>query len=606
MKSKAFHLTIAAAAAAALVAACGGGSSDGGTPAASTPAGIVLSGTAATGLALASAPVTAKCATGTATATTNANGVYTMTVEGGALPCLLEVTATVNGNAVTLHSVAEAGTTSGSSTAATANVTPLTELIVASLLGKLPADAFASFAGTTITAKQVSDAAAAVLAAVKDATGVDLGSVDPFKGTLVAATTSSPTGGNAYDKALDTLATKISVQSLPLFTTQIVNAGSSGGTSALSQALSSAPGCPSAVSGRYRAVGLTGSVILGTFDFKNMSVQFDGHTASAPIAQNPNQACDFSIGTAQFSESADNRFAIGTQGAGAFRGAFFLDSSDIVNGYLFPVQQNTPDFAAAATASPWLVAQTGIATDETPQRVNRLSQLTFKADGTDKTKASLSTCDYDNAALWVGSCTADNGVDNVAATSNGVELRQGSIARARLWSFRSPSGSATLYGTTRVDPNTTTTEMTSLIATRQTKLALPTVGGTSRSLTVTTGGSSSGPAILVPNAPTMSAFTTDTVDANADSYSRSGNNAGTTVTNEVWLNNKPQNGVRVAQVTAPAVQNRIQMPVLGAGLTISLRPTTTNSGFTQSISVAMPTTTPTGGTAPAPTAIQVQ
>ena len=85
-----------------------------------------LSGTAATGLALASAQVDIKCATGTGSATTNASGAYTASISGAVLPCIIRVTGAAGGAAIVLHSVAEAGTTADSVTTATANVTPLT------------------------------------------------------------------------------------------------------------------------------------------------------------------------------------------------------------------------------------------------------------------------------------------------------------------------------------------------------------------------------------------------------------------------------------------------------------------------------------------------
>ena len=68
-----------------LLAACGGGSS--GEPPA---AGLTLKGTAATGAAMSGATVTAKCATGTQTGIAGTSGAFTLVVEGGALPCLLE------------------------------------------------------------------------------------------------------------------------------------------------------------------------------------------------------------------------------------------------------------------------------------------------------------------------------------------------------------------------------------------------------------------------------------------------------------------------------------------------------------------------------------
>lgn len=590
MKFNRFQLTLAAVASAALVASCGGGGGGGdATPAAS---GVVISGTAATGAALASAPVGVRCATGSGTATTDAAGTYSVTVTGGVLPCLIEVTGTVNGNTVALHSVAEAGTATGATTTARANVTTVSELIVASLLGRLPSEAFQALGTptapsvpaifTAITPTNLATAIGAIRTKLKDDFQIDLGtSTDPLKAAFTAASGSRP--GDDFDKLLDKIGEKITPTAVALLAGQVA--------ADPTQSLATAPGCPAAVSGRYRALGLTGNVIVGKFDFKAMNVKFEGHEVSASIAQNPQQACDFSIGSSTFDATSQNRFAIGTQGAGSFRGNFFLDNSDTVTGYLFPVQNNTPDFAAAASAGPWLLSQSGLATDENPQRVNWLSQLTFTSDG------KVSVCDYADGT-WAGAC-ANSGpnVDTAVATSNGVELRQGSLARARFWSFRSPAGSATLYGTTRVNPAVTTAEMTSFIMTRQTALAAPAVGVASRVLTFTTTGTGTSALGLPTSAPTTSVYTTDSVDTAAGKFVRSGNNNGTPVTGEVLLLNKPQNGLRVFESSA----SRVQLPILGAGLTLTLRPTSTTSGFSHSISVSMPTTTPTGASAPAPT-----
>jgi hypothetical protein len=64
----------------ALLGACGGGSSD--QPAAG-PTPLALTGVAATGAAIAGQTVEAKCSTGTGTATSNADGSYTISVDGG-------------------------------------------------------------------------------------------------------------------------------------------------------------------------------------------------------------------------------------------------------------------------------------------------------------------------------------------------------------------------------------------------------------------------------------------------------------------------------------------------------------------------------------------
>ncbi|KVK81285.1 hypothetical protein [Burkholderia cepacia] len=85
---------------------------------------VALSGTAATGDALASAQVTVSCVTGSATTLTDGGGNYRVTVNA-ALPCVITVTS----GSTSLHSLAYAG--------GTFNTTPETELMLAYLAAQL-------------------------------------------------------------------------------------------------------------------------------------------------------------------------------------------------------------------------------------------------------------------------------------------------------------------------------------------------------------------------------------------------------------------------------------------------------------------------------------
>ena len=110
--------------------AAGGG--DGGS------ATISLSGTAAAGAAIAGGTVEARCATGSGNAATQADGRYALDIDGGELPCSLSVTSA--DGATVLHSAA-----AGSGRSARANLTPATELAMAQLHGRNPAEAHAAF-----------------------------------------------------------------------------------------------------------------------------------------------------------------------------------------------------------------------------------------------------------------------------------------------------------------------------------------------------------------------------------------------------------------------------------------------------------------------------
>jgi hypothetical protein len=85
---------------------------------------VALTGTAATGRALANATVTINCAQGSTSVTADANGNYHATF-GAAMPCLIAATSAGS----TLHSTAFAG--------GTYNITPETDLLLSYLAAQL-------------------------------------------------------------------------------------------------------------------------------------------------------------------------------------------------------------------------------------------------------------------------------------------------------------------------------------------------------------------------------------------------------------------------------------------------------------------------------------
>ena len=168
----------------ATLAACGGGGSD--SPA--TPSSVTIAGTAAKGAALAGAAVSIKCAAGTGTATTGSDGKYSVAITGANLPCALKVVGTEGS---VFHSVV-AGT--GSTGTFAANLTPLTEMLVAKLAGTSPGAFFNGFAsGTAVTSASLADAIAYVKSALAGAT--DLTGVNPATDAL--------TVGDAHDQKID-------------------------------------------------------------------------------------------------------------------------------------------------------------------------------------------------------------------------------------------------------------------------------------------------------------------------------------------------------------------------------------------------------------------
>jgi len=249
---------LTAISAAVLLSACGGGGG-GGTTVTPPPVvpNLVLTGTAATGAALAGATVDAKCAPGSGTATTGTDGSFTITIPAGALPCVLRATS----GAVVLHSAA---TTGGA--APRANITPVTELAVARHAGELPAAYYAAFDGAraaALTDAAVQAAATATVDTLK-AGGVDFNlGVNVLNGPLVAK--NGAVVGDAYDQRLDALKAAIAAAGVTLAElSQAVASGSPAAPVANRSDVASlpadlllapaAPNCPSLRSGRYRII----------------------------------------------------------------------------------------------------------------------------------------------------------------------------------------------------------------------------------------------------------------------------------------------------------------------------------------------------------------
>jgi hypothetical protein len=197
--------------------ACGGGGGDAAAPDAPISNSLTVTGTTATGLAISGATVTGKCKVGTGTATTLANGTFTLTVTDGQLPCVLQVTNPADGTK--LHTLVL-----GTSSTAIANITPLTEMTTARVLGSEPNVFFAAFDAATVTQKVTTTNIATAQTEIDLVfTGtIDTTIIGDFITTpLVAATQGSPTSGDAQDKLLDALKLKLTTAQLGTVTTAL-------------------------------------------------------------------------------------------------------------------------------------------------------------------------------------------------------------------------------------------------------------------------------------------------------------------------------------------------------------------------------------------------
>jgi hypothetical protein len=230
-----------------MLVACGGGGSSP-EPVVSPPvtSSVVLEGSAATGAAIAGAMVRAQCASGSGSATTANDGRFTISIQGGSLPCVLRLTTPAG---MVLHSVAE-GT---GAARVVSNITPLSQLLVSRIAGGNPDQLFASFdaaAQAKVSADMITRELVNLRAALSGA--VDLSNIDPLKDRLVAATGS--TAGNAFDQKLDQLQAALRDARLTIgeLEAMMMANGTSAAEVIKTHMRTSAADCPALRSGTYR------------------------------------------------------------------------------------------------------------------------------------------------------------------------------------------------------------------------------------------------------------------------------------------------------------------------------------------------------------------
>jgi len=273
--------------AAVVVSACGGGGGD------STPAPTVttkVSGTAATGAAMGNVTVQAKCASGSGSATTAADGTFTINIPDAKRPCVLSATAA---DGTVLHSIVEAG----SDASVTANITPLTELITAALAQgstKTFFDQFDAGAQARLTPANLTTAQSNVRLAL--AGTVELLGFDPLKDQLVAATNGS--AGNAMDRLLDKLADRLAASKTSL--AELAAAiGNNAGAAAIQTVLQTASQtCGGMRNGSYLLIGQNGlqqsffDASASVLSMKNAQGAVVGQVGFTAV---PEQNCRFTV-----------------------------------------------------------------------------------------------------------------------------------------------------------------------------------------------------------------------------------------------------------------------------------------------------------------------
>jgi hypothetical protein len=437
----------------ASLAACGGGG-DASTPAIpATPARLSISGTAAVGAALPSATVSVKCVGATGSATTAVDGGFNVAITGASLPCVLSVTS----GGVTLRSVAEAGT--GSS--ATANITPLSELIVARLAGGDAATLFTTFDGAAqakLSASSVSDARAAVVTALQGV--IDLTGVDPIKADLKAANGSVV--GNALDKQLDALG--LALKAAGTNVASVANAMQANSTApAVVQTLlrPSASSCAGLRTGKYRLLdAYAGSVAAAT-----PLVSVEAAKGEFIVTGGATRTFQPVTGAAcQFLLDNGDRVYVAASGVAVLR---YTVSGSVIRAAVLLPEQAVP---VSELAGNWNIVTFGAQVAG-----GALSQgySTQTIDATGKT-TSGADCVGSTCTAWTPQASDQLAADT---TGGGFTVTDPDGSKTRVFAYKTAAGQISLVGL-MFDPKGLPLGM--LAAAKQTALSLPAVGDVTR------------------------------------------------------------------------------------------------------------------------------
>ncbi|GJG94715.1 hypothetical protein [Cupriavidus pauculus] len=524
MKSKLLLTGLAAV----VLTACGGGGGDS-TPATQSPASMKISGTAAVGAALPNVTVSAKCATGSGTATTATNGTFTVSIDNAVRPCVLSVPGPDN---MTLHSVVEAGT----GATPVANITPLTELITA-LLAKGDTNAF--FNGfnansqAQLTPANVSTALANLVATLS--TVINLSNVDPIKAQLVAA--NGTNAGNALDQLLDQLGAQLkkAQTSLAALSTAM---GNNPGAAAIQTILKTASTtCAGLRTGDYVATTPVG-VQTAHVDATALTLtQNDGQGGTLNVQFVPvgNEACRFSASVM----GSVSDIQVSQSGVMVVRNVSNQANQRFLPTMIVPAQALT----LTDLAGNWNAL--GFETDSGPYVPTRI-KMTIGADGKATTGADCTG--VDNCSSW-----AANELPALSAVSGGGFKLTDSTGTAYVAAFKGTDGVVTAV---------IATANGLIVGSTQGARALPVVGTKNSYWDLTMFND------LTVNTDTASTEI-QSVDAATNSYTRKRNDGRV----DTWVQNKPANGLRYR---APSNDNSSRESVslvlgnTGVGILISL------------------------------------
>lgn len=517
---------------AAVLAACGGDDSDSDPPPA--PSSITLSGTAAKGAALAGAAVSVKCAAGTGATTTGADGKYSVTLSNASLPCALKVVGTEGS---TFHSIVAGGGNSGSFTA---NLSPLTEMVVAQVAGASPAAYFGSFgSGSAVSAAKASAAVAYVQAAL--ASAASLGGINPLTDPLVV--------GNALDQKIDAVMAALGASGLTL--EQVTNAIAANPQAPDVVAPAVAPratACSWLKSGKYRIV----NAYEGDPTLNFPVVQIDAVALTASL--NGEVAALADKGGCQYSITEPDGFVntlmVASSGMMVAYNQYPANGSERSAGIVVP-EQTLP---VAELAGTWNVAGWDPASDNpTPGFVAQTSEVTFDANGQ---VTAVSDC------AGLDACVVDPGPfpKFVANANGGFDMIEDGASNARAFLFKTRTGRSVLVFLAN--------DGQFLVGTRKESIALPAVGTVSNFREFTLNGNGTISALLEQS------NTVTAVDATAKTVTRiraSDNRVDT------LGYNKPRDGLRYRAPNSCTVNGAarncagtVQLTLPGITLSMSL------------------------------------
>lgn len=513
----------------AVLAACGGGGDS-----TKTVSSTKVSGTAATGAALAGATVSAKCASGSGSATTAADGTFTINIENAQRPCVLSVTTP---DGTTLHSVVEAGTENN----VVANVTPFTELITAALAQGSTKTFFEQFDANAQARLTPANLASSTETVRTTLTGlVDLTGFDPLKGALVAANNGKT--GNALDQLLDQLGARLKSSGATVgdLSTAV---GSNAGTVAIGTILQKASAtCAGLRTGDYFLMGpgggsfpasidadtltLTPKLLLGNVVSPNASI------APIPLTANATEACRFDINGA-------SSMLVAKSGMGMLIPAAGTVATGGLPNLIVPAQQ----LPLAELAGDWnaLTFETGGSGSPISARVS------FTLDANGKMTAAQ-TCNDDNVcSAW----TAGE-LPTLTRQADGSYLAVDSTHTSVAVGFKSTDGviSAVISKYDGI-----------MVAAKQNARALPVVGSTNAYWDFV--------AFNDTSAQFNRASTTIlSVDAANNMYTRKRNEDGRL---DTWKQNFPTNGLRYRSKSAGADEAfQLTLGNTGVGVNVGL------------------------------------